>query len=106
MRSKTLIAAMAVASFGLASVAFAQDQTPPQPPPQEWDEPAPAPAPAEMTDESLKAALEQMGYTDVKNVDRGGGQWRVDATNGTGQKVTVVIDPATSTIVAEEPRED
>lgn len=134
MKSNTLIAAATAAAFAFAGSALANDHTPDElhqdtvPPTEDtytqpvepvdpmMDDPmsttgmpeTDAPdtmAATAVTEDQLRGALEQVGYTEIDNVDIDAPMWSVEAVNPQGQHVLVQIDASTATIVAEQPIE-
>lgn len=126
LKSKTLIAAATAAAFAFAGSAFAQQPVePPQedmiPPAQDTTMPADPMAEdglppvddtaagampeTQVTEADLRGALEQVGYTEVENVDITPPMWSAEAVNPQGDQVVVQIDASTATIVAEQPVE-
>ena len=51
-------------------------------------------------------SLESAGYTDVHDLEKDDGIYEAEATNSTGQKVDLDIDPATGNVLREEPDND
>gem|GEM_PF-5785314 len=122
MKSKTLIAAATAAAFAFAGSAFAQQ--PVEPPQEDMIPPTDTTMPAEpmpehgmppvddtagampetqVTEADLRTALEQVGYTEIENVDVDAPMWSAEAVNPQGDHVRVQIDASTATIVAEQP---
>lgn len=50
--------------------------------------------------------LESAGYTDVHDLERDDGIYEAEATNASGQRVDLDIDPATANVLREEPDND
>jgi hypothetical protein len=50
--------------------------------------------------------LESAGYTDVHDLERDDGIYEAEATNASGQRVDLDIDPATGNVLREEPDND
>ncbi|MGY6519137.1 MAG: hypothetical protein ACXIUZ_10515 [Lysobacteraceae bacterium] len=64
---------------------------------------APAMPETQVSEAQLQEALEQVGYTEVENVDITPPLWSAEAVNPQGDHVLVRIDASTATIVAEQP---
>ncbi len=50
--------------------------------------------------------LESAGYTDVHDLEKDDGIYEAEATNASGQRVDLDIDPATGNVMREEPDDD
>jgi hypothetical protein len=121
-KSKTLLAAATAAAFAFAGSAIAQQ--PIEPPQEDMTPPTDTTMPAEpmpehgmppvddttsampetqVTEADLRNALEQVGYSEIENVDIDAPMWSVEAINPQGEHVLVQIDASTATIVAEQP---
>lgn len=50
--------------------------------------------------------LEGAGYTDVHDLEKDDGIYEAEATNASGQRVDLDIDPSTGNVLREEPDDD
>lgn len=50
--------------------------------------------------------LESAGYSDVHDLEKDDGIYEAEATNASGQRVDLDIDPATGNVLREEPDDD
>lgn len=53
----------------------------------------------QMTTTEIMQAVEQAGYTDIRDVEFDGGLWEVEATGTDGRRVDLQIDPRTGEVL-------
>lgn len=56
----------------------------------------------ELSAREVIAKLEEAGYTAIDEIDKDDGVWEVEATNPSGQRVEIHIDPRTGEILREK----
>lgn len=84
-----LMGAAALAALITGPFAFAQNAT------TNWMDP-----------NQVISNLESAGYTDVRDLERDDGIYEAEATNASGQRVDLDIDPSTGAVLREEPDND
>ena len=90
LAAKNVVGLAALAALATGSFAVAQTATTTQ-----WMDP-----------NEVIRSLEGAGYTDVRDLEKDDGIYEAEATNASGQKVDLDIDPATGNVLREEPDND
>jgi hypothetical protein len=122
MKSRNFVAVATAAAFAFAGSAWANNQSAEDPVPateesytmpaepmpptgMPAEDAAPAMPETQVSEADLRTALEQVGYTEVENIDVTPPMWSAEGVNPQGEHVLVRIDASTATIVAEQPVE-
>lgn len=90
LAGKNLLGVAAVAALVTGHFAVAQTATTTQ-----WMDP-----------NEVIRSLESAGYTDVHDLEKDDGIYEAEATNASGQRVDLDIDPASGNVLREEPDND
>jgi hypothetical protein len=89
LAGKNLLGVAAVAALVTGHFAVAQTAT------TQWMDP-----------NEVIRTLESAGYTDVHDLEKDDGIYEAEATNASGQRVDLDIDPASGNVLREEPDHD